>query len=38
MSRAARELRATGERIRKRTTDAPARLTARETPRSPGWA
>jgi DNA-binding CsgD family transcriptional regulator len=30
--RAARELRATGERIRKRTTDPPARLTARETP------
>jgi DNA-binding CsgD family transcriptional regulator/tetratricopeptide (TPR) repeat protein len=29
--RAARELRATGERTRKRTTDAPARLTARET-------
>jgi DNA-binding CsgD family transcriptional regulator/tetratricopeptide (TPR) repeat protein len=29
--RAARELLATGERVRKRTTDAPARLTARET-------
>jgi DNA-binding CsgD family transcriptional regulator len=29
--RAARELRATGERIRKRSTDPPARLTARET-------
>jgi DNA-binding CsgD family transcriptional regulator len=29
--RTARELRATGERARKRTTDAPARLTARET-------
>jgi DNA-binding CsgD family transcriptional regulator len=29
--RAARELRATGERVRKRTTDAPAQLTARET-------
>jgi DNA-binding NarL/FixJ family response regulator len=28
--RAARELRATGERVRKRTTDAPAQLTARE--------
>jgi hypothetical protein len=34
--RAARELRATGERVRKRATDAPSRLTARE-PRSPGW-
>jgi DNA-binding CsgD family transcriptional regulator len=29
--RAARELRATGERVRKRTTGAPAQLTARET-------
>jgi DNA-binding CsgD family transcriptional regulator/tetratricopeptide (TPR) repeat protein len=29
--RAARELRATGERVRKRTTDTPAQLTARET-------
>jgi DNA-binding NarL/FixJ family response regulator len=29
--RAARELRATGERVRKRTTDPPAQLTARET-------
>jgi DNA-binding CsgD family transcriptional regulator len=29
--RAARELRATGERVRNRTTDAPAQLTARET-------
>jgi DNA-binding NarL/FixJ family response regulator len=29
--RAARELLATGERIRKRTTSAPAQLTARET-------
>jgi ATP/maltotriose-dependent transcriptional regulator MalT len=29
--RAARELLATGERVRKRTADAPARLTARET-------
>jgi DNA-binding CsgD family transcriptional regulator len=29
--RAARELRATGERMRKRTTDPPARLTARES-------
>ena len=29
--RAARELRATGERVRKRATAAPARLTARET-------
>ena len=29
--RAARELRATGERVRKRTADAPAQLTARET-------
>jgi DNA-binding CsgD family transcriptional regulator len=29
--RAARELRATGERVRKRTTEAPAQLTARET-------
>jgi DNA-binding CsgD family transcriptional regulator len=29
--RAARELRATGERVRPRTTDRPARLTARET-------
>ena len=29
--RAARELRATGERVRKRSTDAPAQLTARET-------
>jgi ATP/maltotriose-dependent transcriptional regulator MalT len=29
--RAARELRATGERVRKRTTETPARLTARET-------
>jgi DNA-binding CsgD family transcriptional regulator len=28
--RAARELRATGERVRKRTTEAPAQLTARE--------
>jgi DNA-binding CsgD family transcriptional regulator len=28
--RAARELRATGERVRKRTADSPARLTARE--------
>jgi DNA-binding NarL/FixJ family response regulator len=28
--RAARELRATGERVRKRTTDPPAKLTARE--------
>ena len=28
--RAARELRATGERVRKRTTDTPAQLTARE--------
>ena len=28
--RAARELRATGERVRKRTTETPARLTARE--------
>ena len=28
--RAARELRATGERVRKRTTGAPAQLTARE--------
>src|SRR5260370_3129182 len=29
--RAARELGATGERVRKRTTETPARLTARET-------
>jgi DNA-binding NarL/FixJ family response regulator len=29
--RAARELRATGERVRKRTTDPPSELTARET-------
>jgi DNA-binding CsgD family transcriptional regulator len=29
--RAARELRATGERVRKRTADAPAQLTARES-------
>ncbi len=29
--RAARELRATGERVRNRTTDVPAQLTARET-------
>ncbi len=29
--RAARELRATGERVRKRTTETPAQLTARET-------
>jgi DNA-binding NarL/FixJ family response regulator len=29
--RAARELRATGERLRTRTTDTPAQLTARET-------
>jgi DNA-binding CsgD family transcriptional regulator/tetratricopeptide (TPR) repeat protein len=29
--RAARELRATGERVRKRTTESPAQLTARET-------
>jgi DNA-binding NarL/FixJ family response regulator len=29
--RAARELRATGERVRKRATDASAQLTARET-------
>ena len=29
--RAGRELRATGERVRKRTTDPPAELTARET-------
>ena len=29
--RAARELRATGERVRKRTTEMPTRLTARET-------
>jgi DNA-binding CsgD family transcriptional regulator len=29
--RAARELRATGERVRKRATDTPAQLTARET-------
>ncbi|MDT4984583.1 MAG: hypothetical protein QOF95_2073, partial [Pseudonocardiales bacterium] len=29
--RAARELRATGERVRKRTTDPPSQLTARET-------
>ncbi|HEY3033594.1 MAG TPA: helix-turn-helix transcriptional regulator [Streptosporangiaceae bacterium] len=29
--RAARELRATGERVRKRTTETPAYLTARET-------
>jgi DNA-binding CsgD family transcriptional regulator len=29
--RAARELHATGERVRKRTTDAPVQLTARET-------
>jgi DNA-binding NarL/FixJ family response regulator len=29
--RAARELLATGERVRKRTTDAPAQLTPRET-------
>jgi DNA-binding CsgD family transcriptional regulator len=29
--RAARELRATGERVRKRTVDTPAQLTARET-------
>ena len=29
--RAARELRATGERVRNRTTDPPAQLTARET-------
>ena len=28
--RAARELRATGERVRKRTTEIPSRLTARE--------
>jgi DNA-binding NarL/FixJ family response regulator len=28
--RAARELHATGERVRKRTTDVPAQLTARE--------
>jgi DNA-binding NarL/FixJ family response regulator len=29
--RAARELRATGERVRKRTTDTPDQLTGRET-------
>jgi DNA-binding NarL/FixJ family response regulator len=29
--RAARELRATGERVRKRTTETPSQLTARET-------
>jgi DNA-binding NarL/FixJ family response regulator len=29
--RAARELRATGERVRKRTTETPLQLTARET-------
>jgi len=29
--RAARELRATGERVRKRTTEIPVRLTARES-------
>jgi DNA-binding NarL/FixJ family response regulator len=29
--RAARELRATGERVRKRTTDHPSQLTARES-------